>query len=765
MSSVQLRANLPVFLAVAVSLASPLAHGQSAAQSAAAQGSTGSVTDPQANQSGNATDSQASQTVAALNEIVVTAERRASRLQDVPFTVETQSGTQLAQAGVSDMRELPMLVSGLTWNGQGGWQEPNIRGVYTNVASPGSGSPIAIYLDGVYQPSQAGTPLDLPDVSRIEVLKGPQGTLFGMNATGGAIQVFTAGPEFTFGGNASVTAGDYSGGDSHSAGHEAADVFVTGPLIPDTLAGSLSVDYDNSGGYVTNLLNGSGEGVDDSKIIRGKLLWKLTDQTSVLLTGYYVHHDDALAEMGIPVNGVTVASEYPGSIYGLSPWQGAYDSPARPDFGDETIGSSVRIAQTLDAGTLTSLTAYTHYMPLELVDTDMSLSPGCYAAFACINYTIHNPERTGSEEFNFTSNKFGGLQLVSGAYFFYDRADEYDRIDPGLPFGPIFSSDSHIYTKEQALYGEATYDITSRLSGVLGVRLDHQTLIAEGLTTDGAFTTANPALLNFANKSWASATPRASLRYQLTRRLSGYFTFSEGFKGGVVGTQYNTNPPANPEKLYSYELGLKYAQPKLVASAATYFYDYKDLQQEYFNGTIAFPRNAASAHIAGLDADITGRLSEAFQVRFSGSWLPEAKYMSYPSAVAYTYPLTPYGLTTVSPYDASGSRMLNTPRFTGSLTPIYTHGFTWGRLESSATIHYSDNYRWELTGRLVQPAYTEVNAQISVVPEAAPQLRATLYGKNLTSRAVLFGALLSTISDGGFYGPPREVGVRLDYAF
>jgi iron complex outermembrane receptor protein len=697
----------------------------------------------------------------ALNEVVVTAERRTGKLQDVPFTVSLRTGAELQQVGVTDTRQLPMVVSGLTWNGQGGWQEPNIRGVYTNVASPGSGNPIAIYLDGVYQASQAGSLLDLPDVSRIEVLKGPQGTLFGRNATGGAIQIFTRDPEFDFSGNVSAGFGEYTGGgSSRSAPHEFATAFLSGPLVAGTLAGSLSASYDDAGGYIRNLLNGGSQGSSGSKLVRGKLLWQLTDQTSALFIAHYSRRTDEAAEMGIPLNGVTAAAEYPGSVYGRRAWQGAYDAPDRPVFFIETSGASVRITSRFEGiGTLTSTSAYTRYSPQELVDVDEAAAPACLAAFGCIDYRIRNPEQTASQEINFASDALGRFRFVAGAYGFYDRADEYDRVD----LGTAFASNSHIYTKEQAVYGEGTYNLTDKLVGVLGVRIDHESKVAEGRLGIGA--DFNDPLLNFADQSWTSATPRVSLRYQSSDALNTYFTFSEGFKGGVVGTQFNPVPPASPEKLYSYELGLKYAQPRASLSTAVFYYDYRDLQQEFFNGTVAFPRNAASAHIAGLDLDGAARVSDAFELRLAASWLPEAKYVNYPSAVAYTYPLTPFGLTTVSPYDASGTRMLNTPKLTASLTGVYTQRLSWGRLQESVTAHYSDNYRWEVTGRVVQPAYTMFNARISVTPAALTQLRATLYGKNLTNRAVLQGMVLSAVSDGGFYGPPREIGVTLDYSF
>src|SRR3984957_15031614 len=176
----------------------------------------------------------------ALEAIIVTAQKRSERLQDVPVTISALSSADLQRNNVEAARDLPSVVSGLVWSNQGAWIEPNIRGVYTNVAAIGSGSPIAIYLDGIYQPSQSGTIFDLPDVSQIEVLKGPQGTLFGRNATGGAISINTKDPSFTTTGSVDVSAGAYTGSDVQTAGHYNVKGYISGPLIADTLAGSLS---------------------------------------------------------------------------------------------------------------------------------------------------------------------------------------------------------------------------------------------------------------------------------------------------------------------------------------------------------------------------------------------------------------------------------------------------------------------------------------------------------------------------------------------
>ncbi len=198
-------------------LASPWMHSRTLIAASLLAGLT-SIAAAQAPSATTSPAATANQPSGSLEEIIVTAQKRSERLQDVPVSITVLSSDYLQKAGVERASDLPMAVSGLVWSNQGAWIEPNIRGVYTNVAAIGSGSPIAIYLDGVYQPLAVhGTIFDLPDVSQIEVLKG-QGTLFGRNATGGAIVIHTQAPSFTPTGKFNVSAGAYTGDSSRPPG-------------------------------------------------------------------------------------------------------------------------------------------------------------------------------------------------------------------------------------------------------------------------------------------------------------------------------------------------------------------------------------------------------------------------------------------------------------------------------------------------------------------------------------------------------------------
>jgi iron complex outermembrane recepter protein len=690
----------------------------------------------------------------SLEAIIVTAQKRSERLQDVPVTISALSTADLARNNVQAARDLPSVVSGLVWSNQGAWIEPNIRGVYTNVAAIGSGSPIAIYLDGIYQPSQSGTIFDLPDVSRIEVLKGPQGTLFGRNATGGAITIYTKDPSFTTTGSFDVSAGAYTGSDVQTAGHYNVKGYISGPLIADTLAGSLSASYDDTDGYLTNDVNGSRAGKIQSSVIRGKLLWKISDSAQIVATAFYTQHQDATAEAGVPQNGVTAAAVYPGSILPSSqPWHFTYGGETPAAYQD-VRGGSIKATFDFNAGTLTSLTGFTNSGVRNVVAIAAAYAPACVTAFVCINGVVLPRDQAVSQEFDFASKKIGKFSYVAGLFGLYDNAREHDSYNEGL-----FSDDTVITTHAAAIFAEGTYEWTDQFSTIVGVRVSRDSLNATGRDFTQAFTV-------YGDRSWDSVTPRASLIYKFNSNLNAYFTYSQGFKAGVVSGQISPDPapPADPEKISAYEVGLKSATDKFTANVAAFYYDYRDLQVEVFNNLVTTPENATTAEIYGLDFDGAVKLTNNFELRAVGSWLPTAKYKSFPHAIAFVQPLGPGGLVTDNDYNASNSRMLTTPTFTGTLSGTYGEDFTWGRFEATGSVYHSGGYRWEYTNTVTTSPYSLLNANITFAPNA-DRFKYTLYGKNLANKAYVQGALPTAQANMIFWSQPREIGVSVGYSF
>lgn len=691
-----------------------------------------------------------------LSDIIVTAQKFEQHLQDVPITIQELSSADLTKANVVTAYDLPTMVSGLTWANEGAWVVPSLRGVTTTVVAVGAPSPVAIYLDGVYQPDTAATVFDLPDVNRIEVLKGPQGTLFGRNATGGAISIYTLDPSFTPTGKFSVTAGAIGGGSAAESGHYNFTGFFSGPLIGDTLAGSISANYNYIDGYFTNDVTGEHAGKVADETIRAKLLWKPADYVNVLATAYYAHEQNGAAIAGFPYGGITVASQYPPAVIPTQPWHYAYNG-VEPVFITNTRGASVKATFDLDAGTLTNILAYTSFNNNDYTTghAAYSANPNCEAFFACVAAFIRSPEASWTEELDWASKQIGHFRYVTGLYVFTNDAHEQDQYN-----GALYLDDSLMRLRSYAAFGEGTYDITDDLSAILGVRVTRESLKADGSLYGALFQT-------YADNDWLSTTPRASLTYKIAPGFNTYFTFSEGFKAGVASGQFAPDiPAANPERLYAYEVGLKVAQPRYQANVAAFYYNYIDLQVETLtnHGFTTVPQNAAQAKIYGLDFDGTVKLVEGLDAKLTTTFIPHAKYSSFPNAIVYLPPLGPEGYVTDYHYDASGTRMIETPLWSGTISATYTKTLPAGVFQASPSLYFSSAYRWVYTGTVNTNAYTQLGATLSFAPTAS-SFKYSLYGKNLTNKAYIDGVTPNPAASVAFYGQPREIGLRADYSF
>ena len=691
-----------------------------------------------------------------VGEIVVTAQKRAERLQDVPLSITAVTGAALQKAGIANVRDLANVVPGLTFSSQGAWQEPAIRGVTTSVTSAGSENPVAIYLDGIYQPSQTASVFDLPDVSRVEVLKGPQGTLFGRNATGGAIQIFTLDPSFKPTGDITLTYGAYQGGPK--TGNEGGvKGYVSGPLVGDVLAGGVSFFYNRNDGYLQNDVSGKKTGGATSELVRAKLLYEPTDSLKVSGAVYYSRRFDLGTEAGLPLNGVSAGAQWPGAIVPTKPWHMAYDSP-QPMYRTEAYGASVRIDDSTDYGTLTSLTGYTHARAFENVDVDATYSPACLAAFACVDYRVSTPEEAVSEEIDFASKQYGPLSFIAGVFIYHDKGILTGLVDPTVVPGGVFSFEHQVNSNAYAGFTEITLKPTDRLTLIGGLRYNYDQKINFGAIGK------NTPIAEFQNHVWHAVTPRYSVRYDIAHNVNAYFTYSEGFKSGVFSDEDFAAPPANPEVLRAYEVGLKMVQPAYSLNAALFHYKYTNLQVEYFNGIQAFPANAAKATINGLDLDATWRAAAGLTFHGGLSYIPHAEYDEYKQAIIYAAPLGPFGLATYNGVNVSGARLLRTPKITANFTADYTRDLAAGTRNASATASYSSSYDWELAGRVRTGAYTTLATQISYKPDGS-HFRFIVFGKNLTNAAYINSTLLDATADMVFYAPPREIGAQVEYSF
>ncbi|MBK7249429.1 MAG: TonB-dependent receptor [Gammaproteobacteria bacterium] len=681
--------------------------------------------------------------------MIVTAQRRAERLQDVPIAITVQSGEQLERAGVINLRDITTVTPGLRITGTGANQQPVIRGVQSQQTDPGNDPNVAIYLDGVYQPNQIANSFDLPDVQQIEVLKGPQGTLFGRNATGGAIRIFTLEPGFTPAGRLSLEYGRFS--DVLAKG------FVSGPLVGDTVAGSLSVSRQDSGGYTRDLVTGQNDvGGVRSTIVRGKLLAKPRDGVKLLLTVAYLDRWDGDTTTYGTINGNTIARLFPGAVFSDQPYEFA---TSRKDFLDSTVHmASLKADFDLAGGTLSSVTAYNKVDALYTQDGDAS-------NYDLLYYSLNELQEDYSQEFIFSTRQDSRLRAVGGL-FYYHSDGRYDPLDVLGSFAgpvPIFVWSRQV-TEAYAAFGELSFDLTERLTLVGGARYSDEKRTAYGTFQFGSG--PEPAMPRLGAKSWDSFTPRISLRYRFFDNDNFYVTYSEGFKSGGFNIAATDPIPFNPEKLRSIEMGIKTSPSRrLSANVATFYYDYTDQQVMTLAHNFNITANAASSEIYGLDADVMARATRDLTLT-AGLSLLRAKFDRYPNAVV----LEPLGGAACRcgnanvVRDVSGYKEPKSPKWTLGLSANYNHDFDFGTVDLAATVFHSDEFFWDANERVREPSYTTLSARASWQPRDS-KFRLSLWGRNLTDERHSLATFLLETYDGISYAKPRTYGIGVEYAF
>ena len=708
---------------------------------------------------------------AGAGDIVVTAQRRSQFARDVPISITALSGETLSNQGIKDTISLAEVTPGLHMTTVGNFSIPAMRGISTALTGPGEDNNVAIYLDGVYQPEATVDNFDLPDVERVEVLKGPQGTLFGRNATGGAIQVFTKEPQMKTTGNLTLGYGSYH--DLYVKG------FVTTPLIDDKVAISVATSFRKSDSYYHNIVpNGPVADGVDSKVVRGKLLIKPNSGLKILVTALYSDHSDPTGNLGMPLGGNTEARllDPQHVIVPTKPWTYASNGKI---FQDSKVSSvSGKIAQEIGDGTLTSLTSYSNFQ-------NYSLLNAAYAATTNgqnLNYGADSTNRDFTEELTYASHSTGKLNYTFGLYYINGWAGW----TPLQLQTPQFTA--NIYSRQNyksiAGFGEIYYNITDALSITLGGRYSWE---KRDLSSVSDFSLKPYPPENYIGaKSSGGFTPRAVLKYDLNNRSNVYFSYSQGFKSSVfdstaLGLQAPVPPstiatlPANdPEKIYAYEIGYKgRATDWLNLTAAADYYNYKHLQVQYYvPGPGGLPigqdGNIGGADLYGAEVDANMHFNRFFDARVGAAY-EHTSYKDFHTASINTPNTDVNGNILLTgnysvPYDGTGKSMLLAPKFTIYTTATYHADLAGGILDLSGTVYHSSSLKITYDGRVSQKAWETYDARIAWTPENR-KFTVSAIGKNLSNAAVISGTFIQAAADGISFAPPRTFALQLDVPF
>ncbi|WP_374946852.1 TonB-dependent receptor [Agreia sp.] len=692
-----------------------------------------------------------------LEEIVVTAQKRVQNVQDVPIAVTAISGGQLATSGVISTTQLGVAVPGVNIRTTVGAFQPSIRGVGTSANF--AENPVALYIDGVYYPFQREGLRELNDIEQIAVLKGPQGTLFGRNATGGVFQITTRAPSQAFKAELGASVDNYA--------TLKTDAYLTGGLTSN-VAASLSGSYTTQGngwGYNPTTKHDTYK-IHDNWSLRGKLLFTPGTRTEITIIGDYQSKNEDNGPYYRPYPGTT--ERLPGFV----DTGNVYDSGNNIDstLTLKAGGASGRIVHDLGGVKVTSTTAYRSAKATAQWDIDGTPTLGQE------NYGT-NRSNMFSQELLIASDSDRDFHWSTGAYYLYytlDFAPFYRKFYGILAPLPTSNASTSVNDKEKARsfapFGQIDFTILPDTRLTLGARYTIEKRSFVGTTTavrnNGSF---NPAVhppvvgeFTFKKPSW-----RVSLDHRFSDDVLGYLSYNRGIKSGGYNVSVPTAPSYQPEQLDAYEAGLKTElfDRTLRLNAAAFYYTYKDLQlSKFVNGAMVLT-NAASAEIYGLDADFEARVTPEFRLSGGVSVLHSA-YNRYVGA-QFIVPLATGGIANdPTRTDASGNRLQLAQNFSASITATYTKKLDFGTISLSATESHSGDYFFEADNFARQPAYDTVNASASWT-SLSDGVTGTLFVRNLLNKRVIGQAasITSVGLEAAYTYEPRVYGAAVRVRF
>jgi iron complex outermembrane receptor protein len=698
--------------------------------------------------SGQDTSSPSSGGEPQLQEVIVSAQKRPENNLNVPIAVKALSSSDLAARGLDGIHDLQQAVPALQFNSVGG--DPNIflRGVGTDTDLPNADPSVAPYVDGVYVAFSKGLDFDLAGLDHIEVLEGPQGTLFGRNSSGGAINFITRTPTDAFKYSASATAGNFSL--SKFNGYvegKAADGLDLG--VYASFSGRNT--YDNFI-FTTPAAAGLTPGRVTQKDFRVKGVY---ETGLVKLTGSYEYFSAITPE----INYRNTSPDAPGF---------AIDPPAliRPylfvtDFGSTSRtfvnAGTLREEVALGWASLVGISGVRNTNNFGALDDDATGAP-------LIGLEAAAHETQYSQELQLLSPSGQRLTWIAGLYYYHDSGG---FVPLNIVFGPtiappiaVDTETTNVKTNSYSAFAQATYEIIDRLNLTLGARYtqDHKAFTSSEGFYDSSQTLLFPSVeYPKSQKTWNNFTPKVGLDYKIGSTLL-YGSYSEGYKAGVYNIASLTAPgPVNPEHVHAFEIGTKsqLLDHRLNLTTSVYHYSIDDLQVQTIppSGGTAILQNAASAKIYGAEIAIDALVTDNLRLNASTAYI-HSRYNSFPGYSTFIP-----GTLTPTVVDASGNVGERTPTNTSSVGATYTHGVWNGtRVELSGNVYYNSGFYWEPANHLKQGSYMLLNASAAYV-FADDRARVTFWGKNLADKYLPNVQFPSVYGVSYEDGTPRTFGV------
>lgn len=702
-----------------------------------------------------------------LEEIIVTARKREESLQNVPIAVTAFGGTALREAQITDLSALAGRTPSFTFQAQGSLeQEAFIRGVGTVRLTSASADPsIGLFINEVYIGRRGSATPPIFDVERVEVLRGPQGTIFGKNVVGGAVSIITATPKFEFGAGGYLSVGNY--------GTVQSEANITGALS-ETVAARLSFQQNRHDGYSANIVNG--QELDDAEGYAGRASFLV--RPNERLTFNFIadaSHDEGGGQARHAVDDPTRPGVGPITTGQISKDPRVTETPYLQYNRRNTYGFTGRADYDLGAASVTYLAA------ARIGDSGQRFSQaGAGAPPSFTDSVLTQQEKyTGiTQELRLASDRSGPFSWLAGLYYLREDTDRSSQntARSALPGGPGGTRDSldgdNVFaqagvTSNYAAFGEIEYAILNGLTASIGARytIDHKEMDASAriisLGPVGDILSPAPLRAPYAirvEKTWKEATPRFALEWKAAPSILLYASAAKGFKGG--GWQAATPDAAtasrafNPETAWNYEVGFKsdLFDRRVRLNLAAFQLDFSNLQVEQLDDVLltTVVTNAASAKIRGLEGELSIAVTDRFSVSGSGSLL-DAKYEDY-----------------VDPrrnLDYSGNKLARTADYQYSVAADYR--LPVGRdyvIKAHADFTYQDAFFYGPENLNAEPGYGLLDARIGF-GKVDDLWTVTLWAKNLTDELYRTSVIPFLGDEASLFGNPRTYGVRLSGRF
>lgn len=735
--------------------------------------------------SGEAVAQSAAVNKLAIEEIIVTARKKDESIQDVPLAVTAITG-QLREGSVRRLEDIQAFAPNLFINrtpGIASGAAITIRGVASLESDKSFEPSIGVVMDGMFLGTSSGVLLDNFDIERIEVLRGPQGTLFGKNTTGGILNVIRTPVELNeMGAELSATAGNF--------GRQDLKAVVQIPLIQDKLGLKLFAAKIEHDGHVRNTTLGRDVGGDDKTNYGFTALWEANDSFDLKLH-YEIMRDDS--EQGAYTNRNQVG-ELACTItqIGFDPANGcekdANDGPDKTESDGSNLSNNDYETTIVTANYDTDMFLYTYIYSLRDMD-EQNLQDFDGAPAHLLRMNFFNDWKQTSHEFRVTSQFSENVQFIAGIYDwetdFEQRWDVFDLfyqlsrlgVPPwgagrdGVPWEDDVAGNNgqNQITTSTAIFFSADWYMTDQWTLTAGFRrTEEEKDFVGGASAPGYYPLrgeAWPGIFNAfdAKAKWTETTPKLGLRYQPTDNTMFYASYSEGFKsGGFFARQANflIDPSYEPEYVKNYEFGWKTTllDGRMIFNGAVFLSDYEDKQESILipvdlSNVATVVRNASSLEMAGLELEVMYQISEAWDLMVTYGYL-NSEYDNYIADLN--------GDNTIT--DNSDLEARNTPENTLGITTSYTAQIGNGDIKARLSYRFRDEMETNSSNNPLGhlDSINNVNANITYSIE---NYSVGIWGRNVTDEREERWATIGGLTSRGWWNEPATYGVTFSASF